>query len=285
MRKAIGVALAAAVIGGGCGATVAAGPSGPVLKVVTGVYPLQQAVGQIGQSKVEVTDVVPPGANPLTYQLTPTQVAQVRSADLVVDVGGGFQPSFEEAARGARRVWSMVPEGPKYVWLDPTAMADTVGGLAGAMAAANPSAGAYYRQGERAFADELRSTGIDYESTLSTCPVDVIFTADSAFGAMAQQYGLHSEVLGTDPAPATVASGVEQVTAANATTVFREPWVADAVVMAVASQAHRKVRTLDTLTGPPSGGWPRSATYVTLLEANLGALSTALGCPDQGSGS
>jgi zinc transport system substrate-binding protein len=253
--------------------------------VVTALYPLQQAVAQIGQTKVTVIDVVPPGANPLTYQLTPNQVAEVRSADLAVEVGGGFQRSFEDAAEGARRVWALLPAASAYSWLDPTAMSDATGRLVEAMAAANPPAAAFYRQGERAFADELRSTGIDYQSTLSTCPVDVIFTADSAFGQMSRQYGLHNDILGTNPSPTVVASDVAEVRAADATTVFREPWVADTGVNEVASLAHRKVRTLDNLVGPPPGGWPRSATYITLLEANLGALSAALGCPDQGTGS
>jgi zinc transport system substrate-binding protein len=249
--------------------------------VVTALYPLQQAVRQIGQTKVTVTDVVPPGADPFTYQLTPTQVAQVRAADLAVEVGGGFQPSFEAAARATRRVWSL----PAYTWLEPTAMSTATSGLTEAMAEANPQAAAFYRQGDRAFSVELRSTGIDYQSTLSTCPVNVIFTADSAFSGMAQEYGLHDQVLGTDPSPGAVAAGVAKVGSSEATTVFSEPWATDTVVSAVANRAHLKVRSLDNLIGPPAGGWPRSATYITLLEANLGALSTALGCPDQGAGS
>jgi zinc transport system substrate-binding protein len=251
---------------------------------VTALYPLQEAIRQIGQTKVKLTDVVPPGADPLTYQLTPTQVAQVRAADLAVEVADGFQPSFEAAARGARRVWSL-PAAATYAWLDPTAMATATGGLAEAMAEANPQAAAFYRQGERAFAVELRSTSIDYRSTLSTCPVNVIFTPDSAFAGMAQEYGLHDEVLGTDPSPEAIDSGVARVGSSNATTVFSEPWVADAAVFAMASRGRLKLRSLDNLLGPPAAGWPHSATYIALLEANLGALSSALGCPDQGTSS
>jgi ABC-type Zn uptake system ZnuABC Zn-binding protein ZnuA len=153
------------------------------------------------------------------------------------------------------------------------------------MAEANPKAAAFYRQGERAFAGELRSTGIDYQSTLSTCPVNVMFTADSAFSGMAQEYGLRDDVLGTDPSAAAVDSGVARVAASNVTTMFSEPWVTDTVVTAVARRTHLKVRSLDNLIGPPAGGWPRSATYISLLEANLGEMSAALGCPDRGSGS
>ena len=67
--------------------------------MVTALYPLAQAIQQVGGSTVSVIDVVPAGANPRTYRLGPAQIAAVDHAALAVEVGG-FQPSF---ARGGRR--------------------------------------------------------------------------------------------------------------------------------------------------------------------------------------
>jgi zinc transport system substrate-binding protein len=177
---------------------------------------------------------------------------------------------------------SISPSNP-YVWLNPPAMAQAVSEVAAAMEAANPQAAGVYRNGAQAFSDEVDSGGIDYESTLSVCPRTAIFTADGAFSAMARDYGLQDHLLGTQTTPdtATVAALAGQVRASGATTVFSEPWVSSATVTAVAAAAGVKVRSLDTLTGPPPAGWPAGANYVNLMESNLGTLASALSCPDE----
>jgi ABC-type Zn uptake system ZnuABC Zn-binding protein ZnuA len=257
----------------------------PVLDVVTGLYPVAQAIEQIGQSKVNVTDVVPSGENPLTYRLTAADASQVRAANLVVDVGRGFQPSFEAAAAGNAHVLSVgavMRTSNPYFWLDPNLMPLAISRMASAMEKADPQAAPVFRQGLADLADEVNSTNIDYENTLSTCPRQTIFTANEAFADMARDYGLQNVLVGTGPTlPPSLGSEVQS---SGTTTIFYEPWVSTAGVAAAAKEFHLKARQLDTLAGPPPGGWPSHATYINLLEANLGALSRALGCPDTSTG-
>ena len=109
-----------------CGESAAAAHA-PTIQVVTGLYPLTQAVEQIGQGKVAVTDVVPAGTDPTTYRLTAAQVAVVHRAAVVVEIGGGFQPSFEAAALGAGAgavvdLRAALGATDPYVWLDPVVM-------------------------------------------------------------------------------------------------------------------------------------------------------------------
>jgi len=273
----------------GCSQSAPADASAPVLTVYTGLYPLAQAVQQIGQSKVSVTDVVPPGADPTTYSLTPAQAAQIRRGGVVVEIGGGFQPSLEQAAAGAPQVLMLRSEldvATPYIWLDPNMMQRAVALIAGAMEAADPAATGLFRQGEQAFAASVESTGIDYESTLSACPRTTIFTADSAFAAMSSDYGLRDIAVGSSPAPqpSAVRGAATAMEGVGATTIFSEPWLPSATVDAVAAAAHAKLRVLDTLEGPPPGGWPRQADYIKLMESDLGALSSALGCPNTATG-
>jgi zinc transport system substrate-binding protein len=272
----------------GCGAATSPGAAPPTIQVVTALYPLAQAIQQVGGSTVSVIDVVPAGANPRTYRLGPAQIAAVDHAALAVEVGG-FQPSFAAAAAGARAsvdVEARLATSNPYIWLDPDLMSRAVIVIGAALAAANPPAAGVYRKNAQGFAAEVRSTGIDYESTLSTCPRRTIATADGAFAAIARQYDLSDLILGaaTNPSPAQVAKAAQQITAAGITTVFSEPFVPSATVEAVASAAHAKVRDLDPLSGPPAGGWPHHPDYVQLLEENLGALSAALGCPNNETG-
>jgi ABC-type Zn uptake system ZnuABC Zn-binding protein ZnuA len=250
--------------------------------VVTGLFPLAQAAEQVGGTDVHVVDVVPAGRNPLTYRLTGAQVAATRRAAVVVVAGGGFQLSLEQAASGNRGRLDLRTDlgtDDPYVWLNLALMHRAISAIANTLATADPAAGGSFRRNATAYIAEVDSTGIDYQSTLSVCPRHTIVTADGAFQGMARTYGLVDRVVGP-----TGAADASAATAAGVTTAFAEPFVPAAPVDALAAAAHLKVRTLDPLTGAPPGGWPRGADYIRLMEADLGALNSALGCPDTSTG-
>jgi zinc transport system substrate-binding protein len=283
---AVLTATALALIG--CQASAAPTGRVPTISVVTALYPLAQAATQIGGSSVIVRDVVPTGSDPRSYRLTPSQVSEVRQAAVVIVAAPGFQPALDAAVVGAGRVLNLdaaLNTTDPYVWLDPQLMVRAVTAIAASLSAANPAAANGYRREASGFSAEVASTGIDYESTLSTCPRRTIVTADGAFAGMARQYGLVDQAVGpANQAGPGLQAAAAAARAAGATTAFREPFVPTEPIDAVAGVAHLTLRTLDPLTGPPPGGWPRQADYVRLMEANLGALNSALGCPDTGIG-
>ena len=283
---AASVALVASVAS--CGGAPPKPASQPALVVVTGLYPLAQAVDQIGQGRARGENVVPTGTDPRTYRPDASAASKLSQAALVLLGPPGVQPAIDSAVAGSARqvVHVAPPTGGTYFWLDPAAMRSAVEQIASAMETADPRDAATFRSGAVAFRDTLGSTDIDYQSTLSTCPRRDVFVPDVAFAEMTRRYGLTLHVVaGVDqPQAAVVRSAVAAIQATATTTVFVETWGPQPAVRAAAAAAGVKVRYLDTLLGAPPGGWPRQATYVNLLEANLGALSSALGCPDQGAG-
>ena len=87
------VGLVAALAG--CGS--ARGDAGDGrLDVVAAFYPVQYAVEQVGGSRVRVTGLTRPGAEPHDVELTPRQVGRVALADLVL-FQRGFQPAVDAA--------------------------------------------------------------------------------------------------------------------------------------------------------------------------------------------
>src|SRR5437870_588662 len=87
-----------------CGGGSSGGPHHT--KVVAAFYPLAYAAQQLGGRSVEVENLTPPGAEPHDLEVTPSDVRDVQSADLVLLLGHGFQPQLEKAAgRGSRIEW------------------------------------------------------------------------------------------------------------------------------------------------------------------------------------
>jgi zinc transport system substrate-binding protein len=80
------------------GDTTATGsePAGPVLAVAAAFYPIELAVQRIGGDRVTVTTLTQPGADPHDAELTPRQVGELGSSDLVVYLSA-FQPAIDDA--------------------------------------------------------------------------------------------------------------------------------------------------------------------------------------------
>lgn len=269
------------IVSAGCGSSSSGTlRSAPPLEVVTAAYPLAQVVDLIGEGKAHAADLVPPGADPFAFQPTAAQQAQIERAGLVVLAGEAVQPGTYAIVASGQKLDLGASAAEPYFWLDPAAMRQLVPIVEAAMERADPAHADAFKAGGRALEVELDSTAIDYQSTLSTCPRRTVFAADDAFASVARRYDLDYTALGTAaaPDPAKVASDAASVRSAGATAVFSETWVPPATVDAVAAAAGVKVRTLDTLLGAPPGGWPREATYINLLESNLGRFNDALGC-------
>jgi zinc transport system substrate-binding protein len=66
------------------------------LSVVAGVYPYDYVASRVGGADVAVTVLTPPGVDPHDLELTPRQVGELRSQDLVL-YASGFQPALDRA--------------------------------------------------------------------------------------------------------------------------------------------------------------------------------------------
>lgn len=249
--------------------TVAAacgGPAGDGDAVVTGHHPLAWLAAELGAE--EVVDLTPAGAEAHDLEITSDQVDAIQDARLVLLLGGGFQPSAEQAA-GDDAVLVLdeidVEGDDPHVWLDPVLMQDVARVAAEALDAdADP------------VVEELEALHQRYEDGLADCDRDLVVTAHQAFGRLTDRYGLRQEALAgiepdQEPDPQRLAQLADLVEEEGVTTVFTEELVSPEVAEALAREAGVRTAELDTLEG--GGG-----DYVERMDANLAALREALGC-------
>lgn len=255
----------------GCGGDDA----GSGREAVAAFYPVAWAIQQVAGDSLEVVNLTPPGAEPHDIELTPSDVETVRGAELVVYVGGGFQPALEEAVavRDGRSL-DLLDEGEEpHVWLDPVRFARAVGDIAdelGPSDAAGPIAA-------------LEALDAEYRRGLADCDRDVIVTTHAAFGQLARRYGLTELSLAgrspeAEPSPRELQGLIENVRATGATTVFAEPLVSDEVAETVARETGLEIATLDPLEGLSQERLDAGEDYVSVMRTNLAALREALGC-------
>ncbi len=263
----------------------------PVVDVVVGLWPLEQAATEIGQGNVSVRDVVPAGRDPRTYRLDAAERRQVRDAGLVIEMPGDFQPSLAAAAAGARHVLVLpAPAGGSGdPWLSPYDMQRVAADIETALVRVDPTARRTFANGEDDETALLGSLDGDFISTLEGCSARTVVTSGDAFGVLDRRYQLHVVPLDGPrtqplrPPQALVAREVALVRNSGVRVIYRDVWDPPDGLLQVQAEAGVRLGTLDPLTGEPAGGWPdHLRSYFDLMEYDLQVITRGLGCAQTG---
>jgi len=268
--------------------------------VVTAFYPIQEAASRVGGEAVEVFNLTPPGAEPHDLELTPDGVARIQSADVVLYLGGGFQPALEDALSGAEGeavdllagLDTLPPSQGEaadglsvdpHVWLAPRLYADMVGRVAEALAQADPDSASTFQANAKVFEADIEQVDLQYQEGLANCERHIIVTSHEAFGYLASAYGLTQEPITglspeAEPGPARLAELKDLVQREGITTIFTEELVSPEVAQALAQEAGVRTEVLSTIEGLTPEEKAAGADYISLMLDNLATLEKALDC-------
>jgi zinc transport system substrate-binding protein len=295
----------------GCGPDPGSATTSGRLAVVTSFYPLQFVAQQVGGSHVEVTSLTRPGTEPHDLELTPRDVARLQDADLVVYLRG-FQPAVDQAVdehtKGQRVVdvaatarLHPADEGDPlgdahaedhsehdhegaldpHFWLDPTRLADVTEQVAAAFTSADPSAAADFTRGATSLVDDLHALDEEYRQGLSRCTSHDIVTSHSAFGYLAERYGLHQVgITGltpeAEPDPRSLAEVATFVRQHHVSTIYSETLVSPAIARTVARETGATTAVLDPIEGIDDSSAGRD--YLEVMRSNLDTLRKGQSC-------
>lgn len=301
-------ALAAMMIGSlaiaacGSGTGLSSSAPGDSVKVVTAFYPLQYAAEQVGGDKVTVTNLTPPGVEPHDLELTPAQVAEIQSADLVLYVPG-FQPAVDEAiaAEASDKAVDVTkglnllaadPSQPSdgaaetsrrdpHVWLDPANMSAIGATVAKSLATSDPADQQAFNQRSSQFAASMTNLSKQFSDTLRSCTVKDMVVSHEAFAYLAKAVGLTQVGISglspdAEPSPARLAQVAELVKSKGVKTIYYETLVDPKVAKTLADETGAKAAVLDPLEGLPPG---TTGDYVSIMRANLETLQQGQVCP------
>jgi zinc transport system substrate-binding protein len=268
--------------------------------VVASFYPLAEAAQQVGSSFVGVDNLTAPGVEPHDLELTPQQIEAIDTADVVLYLGGGFQPAVEDAVRDATgtvidasaSLRSLpVPPGETgatlsadpHVWLDPTLFRQIVEEVRGALAQADAAHAQAFGSNATVYDQRLGQVDHDYRSGLAHCQRTLIVTSHAAFGYLSARYGLTQEPISglspdAEPTPRHLAEIGALVEREGVTTIFTEQLVSPKVAEALASQTGATTAALDPLESLTPDEAAAGADYVSVMQGNLATLRSALGC-------
>jgi zinc transport system substrate-binding protein len=264
----------------GCGGAASETPRNET--VVASFYPLAYAAEEVGDGRVDVSNLTPAGAEPHDLEVSPQDVAAIREADLVLLLGRGFQPQLEDAAGSGKRVLPLLdtpglglhPDGDPHVWLDPLRYAKIVGRIGQALH--RPDAAARLQARLGALDDE-------YRTGLAQCARREIVTSHEAFGYLAERYGLEQVAITglspeVEPEPAKLQQVVELVRKRGVTTIYFETLVSPRIAETVGRETGAKTAVLNPIEGLTKDEISQGENYFSLMRTNLRTLREGLGC-------
>ncbi|MFK4222598.1 metal ABC transporter substrate-binding protein [Streptomyces sp. NPDC019890] len=282
------------------------------LKVVASFYPMQYLAEQIGGEHVSVSALTPPGIEPHDLELKPRQTAELNEAGYILYLKG-IQPAVDKAIAqseaknklDAATLTKLEHHGTEgghshegeeaghdehghegeagadpHIWLDPVKYAEVAKGVGTSLEKADPDHATDYKKNTDALVTKLNGLHTEYRSGLKNTATKTFITTHSAFGYLAERYGLDQEgIAGLDPESEPSPARIKELQAVavkdKVSTVFFETLASDKTAKTLAEDAGLKTDVLDPLEGITDKSKGRD--YIEVMESNLAALQKALG--------
>ncbi|MFF1505907.1 metal ABC transporter substrate-binding protein [Streptomyces sp. NPDC058326] len=167
-----------------------------------------------------------------------------------------------------------------HIWLDPVKYAEVAKGVGSALEKADPAHAADYKKNTDTLVKKLGDLNTDFANGLKNTGTKTFITTHSAFGYLAERYGLDQEGISgidpeSEPSPARIKELQDKAKKEKVTTVFFETLASDKTARTLASDTGLKTDVLDPLEGITDAS--KGDDYIEVMRSNLTALQKALG--------
>lgn len=293
-RVLLAVAVCTSLFATGCTSNQSQPPaqtSPPAtLQVVASLYPLQWVAEQVAGDRATVRNVTPPGAEPHDLELTPAEVAEVGSADLVIYIPG-IQPAMDatvdqeaqDSSLNALNGVTLLDQDSSvdpHVWLNPLNMKVMAASVAERLANLDPESAKYFNANVTKVNSEIDALNGEFLSALKDCKDKTLVVSHEAFGYLADAYGFTQLGISglspdSEPSPARLREVAGIVRAQGVDTIYYETLVDPGVAKTLAAETGAEVRVLDPIEGLANG---TSDNYLIVMRRNLATLVEGQQC-------
>jgi zinc transport system substrate-binding protein len=204
--------------------------------VVVSILPLAEFVEQVGKDKVEVTVIVPPGADPHLFELTPVQLKKISQAQLYVEVGSGlnFELTWMDKIKLIYKDMlicnssigiTLVDKDP-HIWLSPRNAKTMVENISEALIKIDPLSQKYFKKNSIEYINKLDILDKEIKARLEGVKNRRFISYHPAWGYFAKEYDLIQIAIeneGKEPSAASLAHIIDQTRAFNISIILVSP--------------------------------------------------------------
>jgi len=206
------------------------------IAVVVTIPPQQEFVERVGGDHVRVILLVPPGADPHTYEPAPAVLAAVAEADLYAMVGSGieFEIAWGEKIAALNPDMTVVncSQGVEFIaadphiWTSPRNAKIMVENIRDGLIEADPENAEDYRRNAAAYLDDLDALDAEISALIAGSGVRVVLVDHPSWAYLARDYGFEEVAIeseGKEPSPKRIEHLIRLAEEEGIRVVFASP--------------------------------------------------------------
>jgi zinc transport system substrate-binding protein len=232
------------------------------IKVATTIAPLGDFVNAVGGEKVEVTVVVPPGAEPHTFEPTPSLMMDVAKADLYIMNGAGLEFWMDKllqankemivvySSQGIGLLQESEDEIDPHIWLSLRNAAVQVNNICAGLIVVDSQNKDFYIKNRDAYLETLKAMDVELNRTFAGKKNKIFIVHHPAWTYFARDYNLSQVPLmenEKEPGPKYLGEVIDLARTNNITTIFVEPEYNPKAAEVMAREMNTGIVTLDPL--------------------------------------
>lgn len=285
-----------------------------LVTIYTSIYPLYDFAKKIGQDKVNLHIIVPPGSEPHDWEPSAKLMGQMEKADLLIYNGLGME-SWAEKVIGSisnpnltiintsENIEPLTSDKDghdhedelklededehdhvydPHVWLDPINAITQAESIKNALVKVDSANKAFYESNFEELKNSLLELDEEYRSELSKLPRKEIVVSHAAFGYMAHRYGLKQLSISglspqAEPTPSQMAEISDFIKEHNIQYIFFETLASPKLAEVIAKETGAKTSVLNDISSLSQKDIDEGKDYISVMKENLNALTKALG--------
>ena len=230
--------------------------------VAVTIAPEQEFVERVGGDHVRVVLLVPPGADPHTYEPPPGILADVAGADMYAAVGSGveFELSWKDKIAALNpgmlivdcsRGVDLISTDP-HIWVSPRNAKVMVENICRGLIEVDPENATDYRRNADAYREELDALDAEIADALARSGVTKIMVYHASWAYFARDYGLVEvpiESEGKEPSPQRIEHLVRQAEEEGIRVIFASPEHSTRSAEVIAKEVNGTVVQVSPLAG------------------------------------
>ncbi len=238
------------------------GETSPEEKIIvaTSIMPQKEFIEAVGGDKVKVIVMVPPGANPHTYEPQPSQLRELSKARIYFQIGSGieFEKTWMERLKeqnpnikiiNCSKGIKLMKEDP-HIWTSPRNAIIIVENIYKALIEEDPNHKEYYTENKDKYVTRLKKLDEQFNQTLTGKQNKKILVYHSAWTYLCRDYKLEQITIereGKEPSPQTLAKIIQEAKKDNIRIIIVSPQSNKQSAQAIADEIGAKIVTIDPL--------------------------------------
>jgi len=245
-----------------CGCVSQKDASSSQIHVVTTIAPLKEFIESVGGDKVQIIVMVPPGAEPHTFEPTPSQMRELANADLYVMNGAGLEFWMDRLIQGNKKmvvldsskgidlIQESEGEMDPHIWLSLCNAAVQVENIYAGLIEVDPADKDYYLKNKEDYLQKLQFLDAELNQSFAQKDRKIFIVHHPAWTYFARDYNLDQMPLmenDKEPGPKYLGEVIDLARKNNITTLFVEPEFNPKSAEAIAREINASIVDLDPL--------------------------------------